>query len=771
MGLHTGTAEVRDGDYFGSEVIRAARISAAGHGGQILASATTAGLVDRRDLRSLGRHRFKGFHDDIEVFQLGTAVFPPIRSITPRRHNLSQHAVTLIGRDDEVDRMLELTESNRLVTVTGAGGIGKTSLAAAIAHRLADRDDSEVWWCDLVSADDDDVVLRVAESIGLRTGTDDAAAVARALSHRDAVWLVIDNCEHVRARVATAVEELLRGSDVRVITTSRRPLNVAGEAVMPLGPLSTDDDAVELFVRHASNRGLDVGDHREAIARICRRLDGVPLAVVLAAAHTRTLSPVDIETRLDRLLTPSHSARGESGRRHETITATIDWSVDLLDEAATAALGELAVFAGSFDLTAAEAILDVPVDGDPVLVLAELVDHSLVESFVTHGLVRYRLLEPIRQHAAARLWQNPDATRNRHLEHYLRRLEDAHDALATTSSAPMQSLVDFEMDNLGAVHGWALRSGRIDDDLRLYRPLMLTDEQDVFEPGKWALRTLETPGIERHERWREALAKAFQTSVFQSFWTVDDESSSLRDRLERAGPGPGTDLIETELAWIEGTRERRFADSAARWDAIASDDPFTIYLRYMIGSFARAAGSPDRLAVARSEFGRGIEWARSIGAVGFEAALRAQAAHIELACGGDPQASYDQACEAAALAEQLHRVEWTAVICRTNAVFAGASATHDPLTDVVDTIRSSIRSGNEVRLASALNAAVELLADAGRDDAAALAGIGGEPADRRPLRRICTDTVERARALVAAEGLDLTAIARRTARELGDLTI
>ncbi len=164
--------------------------------------------------------------------------------------------------------------------------------------------------------------------------------------------------------------------------------------------------------------------------------------------------------------------------------ATIEYSVDLLDRDTAEALGELAVFAGSFDLAAAEEILASVVSGAPVLIVEELVNHSLVETYRTHGTVRYRLLEPVRQYAIAHLWQRPENTRDRHLEHYLQRLEDAYTILGASSSDPMQALIDSDLDNLGAVHNWALQCGRIDDDLRLYRPLMLADAHDVFEPGK-----------------------------------------------------------------------------------------------------------------------------------------------------------------------------------------------------------------------------------------------------------------------------------------------
>ena len=774
MGLNTGIAEVRDSDFFGLEVIRAARIEAAAHGGQILVSPSTAALLARSDLLSLGLHRLKDFDESVELFQVGRGLFPPIRTLTPRRNNLSRQVVDLIGRDAEVARLLDLTDDARLVTVTGPGGIGKTSLAAAVARRLSARAGVEVWWCGLSAVGSDDVVFRVAETVGLRTGTSDPIDVARMLAQRDAVWVVLDNCEHVAEAVAGLVDVLMARSEVHVIATSRLPLDVVGEAVVALGPLTGSRDAVELFVRHASGHGvnLDVAKEEEVIDRICRRVDGIPLAIVLIAAHTRALSLADIEDRSDRLLLAG--GRGGSDGRHRTMAVTIEWSVDLLDEHVAAALGELSVFAGSFGLGAAEAILEPVLDVDPIFVIEELVANSLMQTDTTSGTVRYRLLEPIRQYASVHLWRHPSTTKDRHLEYYLERLEEAYAILASKSSEPMQALIELDMDNLGAVHAWALRSGRVDDDLRLYRPLMLADAHEVFEPGEWARRTLATPGIEEHERWREALAKAFQTSTFKSFWTLNAESIELLNRLRNAGPGVGSDLVEAQLAWIECTREQRHSEGVDRWDAIETDDPFTIYLRYLISPPSHAVSTKDRDA-ARAEFRRGIDWARSIGARSFESAFLAQAAFMEQLF-GNPQAAYDLAEKAIALTAHTHmkHLEAGAILCRVNAVLAGVSSPHEPLADALHTLRSAMRSGAEVRLVMALVTAARLLELAGRVDAAALAAIGAESVSNMMGRRvgpqrIPAEAVERARDRRAVEDLTVSDIAARSIIELVEI--
>lgn len=758
MGLHTGVASLRDGDYFGPDVICAARVEASGHGGQVLLSAATAGLVDLPDLVSLGDHILAGFDRPLELHQIGAEQFPPLRSLTPHTHNLGARVPHLIGRGAEVERLVACSMDERVVMITGPGGIGKTSLALTVAHRLAQLSGSEVWWCDLVTAGGGDVALRAGEAAGLRSGASEPGEVVRSLRHRGATWLVLDNCEHVVDEVARLVEELVDAESVRVVATSRLPLDVAGEVVVAIGPLPADDAAVDLFAERASldtADGLTASD-RSAIARICRRVDGIPLAVELVAAHARTFSLSDIERRIDRLLEATSARRHDE--RHRTMASAIEWSVELLEDSRADALGELAVFPSGFDLDAAEAILGPSIDAEPMLVLEDLVRHSLVqidrpEQGAAARSTRYRLLVPVREYATQRLWRDPDRTRDCHLEHYLDRLEDAHRALAMTSCDPILTLLDADLDNLNAVHDWALQSGRIDDDLRLYRPLMIADAHEYFEVGEWALETLEIDTVKSHDRWRDALAKGFQTATFH---TADDYPSDLFESLRAAGAGSRSDLIEGQIAWIECAHDRLHAEGVARWDAIETDDPFVIYLRFLTSSISRGVLDGDRRTIARAEFERGLAWARSIGARNLEAAIATQLALAELIFGGDVQEAHDLADHAAGLtaAVRMHHLHWMAVGYRVHAAVLGADSPHDVLADAVSVLRSALSSSVGARLPTALNGAAAILHRAGDNAAAAVAIAGNQElyfGRRFATQLIPQEDLEAARARLAGD--------------------
>jgi predicted ATPase len=316
-------------------------------------------------LRSLGRHRLTGFDDEVELFQLGDDEFPPVRTTSRRRHNLPSAEESLIGRGEVLDELLGLVEQHRLVTVTGAGGIGKTSVALAAAQELMARPEVEVWWCDLISVDSDDVAAAIGRAVGLTSGVSDAAGVASVLAGRGETWVVLDNCEHILESIVEVVETLLAGSGVRILATSRVPMGVRREAVVALSPLDPGSSAADLFVREAGRIGgasaatADLG----AVRSICERLDGIPLAIELVAARTRALSLGDIEARLDDLL---RSSAGRRDDRHATMSAAIEWSVQLLDGDLRPGLGALAVFPGDFDLAAAEAILRPEIERDPI---------------------------------------------------------------------------------------------------------------------------------------------------------------------------------------------------------------------------------------------------------------------------------------------------------------------------------------------------------------------------------------------------------------------
>jgi predicted ATPase/class 3 adenylate cyclase len=703
MGLHSGVAEVRGSDYFGPDVIRAARIEAAGHGGQILLSEATASLMRDESLRSLGRHRLTGFDDEVELFQLGDDEYPPVRTTSRRRHNLPSADSPLLGREGILDEVVGLVEQHRLVTLTGPGGIGKTSVAKAAAYRLAARPDAEVWWCDLVSVDADDVGFAIGRSVGLMSGVRDAGAVAAVLAGRGESWLVVDNCEHVIDAVASAVDDLVAGCSARMVATSRVPIEVRDEVVVSLSPLDPDGAGAELLLREADRvGGLTGGDQGLAAVRaICARLDGIPLAVELVAARTRALSLVDIEERLDDLL---RSSAGRRGDRHATMSAAIEWSVQLLDDDLRPGLGALAVFPSEFDLAAAEAILRTEIGRVPVEAIETLVAHSLIEAQQDdRGRVRYRMLEPIRQHVAGTLWRDPAATRHHHLDHFLDRLERAYDILGTSSCLPYLDVIDHDMADLAAVHDWALESGRIDDDLRLYRPLTFVWVHGRTEPYYWVVETAQLPGIEGHDNWGAcwgmalfAINEHVERSVLIEFLNLH-ESVSPDD--------PSADLADLWFAVFEGHyTQLDWSDALARFERAASEDPAAMYLRHYWGAFdvwmaAEATGNrPIDEAIAESMeiLDRGLGWAASIGARNIEAALlQGMARFFEYI--GDHEAAAKTAREAELMSVAMGMTT-TAQFASHNQLCAamhGVEIVDDPHTRLVRLLESCVENNPE----------------------------------------------------------------------------
>ena len=628
MGLHTGTAEIRGDDYFGPDVIRAARVEAAGHGGQILVSSVTAGLLGDERLYSVGRHRLSGFDDAIELFQFGAGEFPPVRTSSQRRNNLPPVDPPLVGRDGFLDDLLRLVDQHRFVTVVGPGGMGKTSVAKSVGYRLASRPEVEVWWCDLVSVEADDVANAAGRAIGLTSGVRDAAAVATVLAGRGATWLVLDNCEHVIGAVSQLVEELLGASDVRILATSRAPVETGREVAAALQPLDPVGAGAALFMRELGRiAGVATDDVDVDVVRaICSRLDGIPLAIELVAARARAFSLVDIELRLDNLLT---STAGRRNDRHATMAAAIEWSVQLLDEDLLPGLGALAVFPGDFDLEAAEAILGSSIDHDPVEAIETFVSHSLIETQRTdRGRVRYRMLEPIRQHVARGLWRDPDATKHCHLDYFLDKLERTYDTLGTNSCLPYLEVLTHDMADLSAVHDWALESGRIDDDLRLYRPFVMAWVHGCSDPYHWAAETAALPGIKDHDNWGAAWTNAVSGMIGSV------EPDVLVEFLGRhrsiSADDPSADIADLCLAITEGIfTQTDWDDSLARFARASSTDTSALFQRYFFGATVTAMAAewtghrPIDEAVDESIeiFDQGLGWAARIGARNIEAAL------------------------------------------------------------------------------------------------------------------------------------------------------
>jgi class 3 adenylate cyclase len=356
IGLHSGEAEERDGDYFGTAVNRAARLMAVGHGGQVLCSSTTSELVEGNvTLVDLGEHRLRDLDRPVHVFQVGDGSFPPLRSLSAFPGNLPRQMTSFVGRQQELASIAKAVGTSRLVTLTGTGGVGKTRVAVQAAANMVTGFPDGVWLCELAAATDRESMLQV---VGAALGYTPApgAALDRGIpeflgSRR--LLVVLDNCEHLLDPVVGFVETVLeRCPNVAMLATSREALEVRGERVIRLRSLPVPQtgasfnqlaefDAARLFLDRADTAGADLAlkaADGSAIAEICRRLDGIPLAIELAAARVIALSPGEIAAHLDerfRLLTGGRLAGVE---RHHTLRETIDWSYALAKRARPVAI-------------------------------------------------------------------------------------------------------------------------------------------------------------------------------------------------------------------------------------------------------------------------------------------------------------------------------------------------------------------------------------------------------------------------------------------------
>ena len=432
MGVHTGeAATTATGDLVGLHVHRAARVGAVAHGGQVLLSETAAALV--RDslppgaaLRDLGAQRLKDLGRPEQIFQLDAAGlradFPPLRSLgnPALPNNLPAQLSAFIGRDREMSEVRALVESRRLVTLTGAGGSGKTRLALQVAAELLDGSGDGVWLAELAAVSDAEMVpTAISEALGI--GEQPGRAVLDGLLDAlafQSVLIVLDNCEHVIGACAKTADAILRHCPgVHLLVTSREPLGIGGEAIYRVPSLSLPDpddpapasgDAVALLAERAREQGVDLAIDEETLplmVSVCRRLDGLPLAIELAAARLRSLSLGGLRDRLDQRFRLLTGGSRTALARQQTLRATVDWSYSLLNPAEKSLLGMLSVFAGGFDLDAVEGVCgggDIEAF-DIADLLGSLVDKSLVVAEPAGGAVRYRLLETIRQFAAERL--------------------------------------------------------------------------------------------------------------------------------------------------------------------------------------------------------------------------------------------------------------------------------------------------------------------------------------------------------------------------------
>jgi predicted ATPase len=482
IGIATGEAEQRGDDYFGPALNRAARVMAAGHGGQILLASATVELVDGLELVDLGERRLRDLSEPLSIFQVRAeglrAEFPPLQTMDTIPGNLPAQATSFVGREVQVTAVSEALRTHRLVTLVGVGGVGKTRLALHAAAEVSGEYRDGAWLVELAP------VLDATEL------TESLAAVFSVAPQADRSWrdglteslrarqllLVLDNCEHVLDDAAPLVESLVaRCPDVTILATSREALSVGGESVWPVPSLDLgpDSTASALFVERARELVPDFHPDVGTVAEICRRLDGIPLAIELAAARVRSMSPAQIRDRLDerfRLLTGSR----RSLERHQTLRHAVQWSYDLLTETEQRILQRAAVFAGGFPLAAATTVCGHDPGGDldelEILdVLDSLVRKSLVAVERTPADLRYNMLETIRQFAEERLAENTsgETVRDRHASFFADQAEAAFELFRGPQEALAYRFIDDEIANVRAAFRWAVDHGRADAAIRI----------------------------------------------------------------------------------------------------------------------------------------------------------------------------------------------------------------------------------------------------------------------------------------------------------------
>ena len=649
MGLHTGLCEERDGDYFGPVVNRVARLEAVAHGGQVVLSGTTAELVSQTldvgvSLRDLGLHRLKDLGRPERVFQLEapdlTASFPPLSSLDNPElpNNLPSVVNSFVGREPELAAVRSLVRSDRLVTLTGAGGSGKTRLALQAAAELLDTTTDGVWFIELAPVTDGaQIAAVVAAVLGLpdQGGPALSEAVADALGQQDAL-LLLDNCEHLIGAAAKFCEQIIRQCPrVMFLVTSREPLGIDGERVyrvpsMSLPPAEAataadlaGSDAVRLFADRA--RTHDPGFALDAqsaplVATICRRLDGIPLALELAAARLSSMSLRQVTERLDQRFRLLTGGSRNAMPRQQTLQATVDWSFGLLAPPERQTLTRLSVFAGGFDLDAAEAVCTSGDSGvadalDVLDQLSSLVSKSLVAADRTPESVRYRLLETIRQYAAQELLRAGGETevqnvRDRHAAYFLALADTARPALTGHGQAAWLRRLDPEWDNLRAVFGHLEAEQRPEEVLRLgvalerfaisrgHADILSALRQAIRQPGI-GLSPLLVEGLVVTSRLislfsRKDIAElAVGKQEAEQALTLARELGDLRLEARALGQLASASFFEHDLAAV-----RALAGQGA---ALATQLGDMQLLGELLASFAAAAPTPEDIRTIRLE--------------------------------------------------------------------------------------------------------------------------------------------------------------------------
>lgn len=635
MGIHAGEALRHGEGWVGLSVHRAARVASAAHGGQVLVSEAARALAaddmpPGLTLRDLGRQRLKDLERNERLYQLLApqlaTEFPPLRTLEATPNNLVQQPTSFVGRGDELAMVTRLLAENRLLTLTGVGGVGKSRLALqAAAATLEDHDDG-VWLIELGPLTDPaGVIGLIASVLGIREENDAGASRRspqdRLIEHLEQreLLLILDNCEHLLDEVGRLADLLLRFCPrVRMLATSREGLGIGGETAWRIpslslpatdaSPAAVPTDAVRLFVERARAMAPDfelTAATTPAVARICHRLDGIALAIELAAARVRGLAIDELATRLDesfRLLTGGSRT---ALPRQQTLEAAIDWSYQLLSDAERTLLARLAVFSGGFTLEAAEEVCaGGNVDqSDVVDLLLQLVDKSLVTPLEgPSGPARYRLLETMRQFALTKLNQagNAEAVRQRHRDRFLRLAGYVDDKLAGPRRAALLERLDTEEGNLRAALDWSLATHAGAEAAVLATAIAWgARSRGQYRRAADHFRiALERGGFENDREAEATLRGSLATTLYTAGETdaAELEAERARDLVADAAPSSAKVLTLTRYANL-----LRLSVARDPRDAIAP-------ARAAVGT-GRAVGDRRALAGALRSLGSALDWA------------------------------------------------------------------------------------------------------------------------------------------------------------------
>lgn len=594
MGIHTGAAELRDGDYFGGTLNRTSRIESAAHGGQILISQITHELLEDEKLdgitfKSLGSHRLRNLDRPEHLFQASATgvpdIFPPPRSMEVLPNNLPVQNTSFVGREHEIEEVQALLEKNRLLTLMGTGGTGKTRLALEVGARVINDFRDGVWLVELAPVTDPDkVVEAVATAVGARGEPDLPLreTLIKFLRSKN-VLLILDNCEHVIGAAASLIAELLRSSpQAKIIAASRHSLGIGGETTYPVPPMRMFDtrlhdltgpniadqlsqyEAVKLFIERATSVRPDfvvTNANAPALAEICSRLDGIPLAIELAAARARVLDVDQIAARLgDRFRLLRGTSRSGNLPHQQTLQTLIDWSYDLLSEQERVLFRRLGVFVGGRTLEALEAVCagDGIEDFEILDLTEQLVDKSLVTvEREAGGSPRYTIIESVWQYAREKLEASGegDKLRDRHLDYFFRFAEKTSPHLAGREQKKWLDRCHGERFNFRNAFRWAIKSQKAEVGFRMLTGIYRVIEiRGNLEEGLEVARGL--MDLPRESVPPQHVA-GFFVSVGRLEWAADRYENSRRAHLiaqpiyESIGDESGYGICEMLLGFLD----------------------------------------------------------------------------------------------------------------------------------------------------------------------------------------------------------------------------